>query len=168
MNGIVAYGSYLPYFRLDRKAIGDALAGGGGKGSRTVASYDEDTTSMGVEAARAALRGAPRLAPAAIYFATADPAYLDKTNPALFTVTNADTCERLHFWVPFSAERAQEWSDRAAFIVEASSPGFSVADVSVKKKMRGPNTGELAIEDRPDGQGCRFVVRLRPARRSAA
>ena len=80
MNGIVAYGSYLPYFRLDRKAIGDALASGGGKGTRTVASYDEDTTSMGVEAARAALRGAPRLAPAAVYFATADPAYLDKTN----------------------------------------------------------------------------------------
>jgi 3-hydroxy-3-methylglutaryl CoA synthase len=35
---------------------------------------------MGVEAARAALRGAPRLAPAAVYFATAEPAYLDKTN----------------------------------------------------------------------------------------
>jgi hypothetical protein len=47
-------------------------------------------------------------------------AYLDKTNPALFTITNADTCERLHFWVPFSAERAQEWSDRAAFIIEAT------------------------------------------------
>ena len=47
-------------------------------------------------------------------------AYLDKTNPALFTVTNADTCERLHFCVPFSAERAQEWSDRAAFIIEAT------------------------------------------------
>jgi hypothetical protein len=47
-------------------------------------------------------------------------AYLDITNPALFTVTNADTCERLHFWVPFSAERAQEWSDRAAFIIEAT------------------------------------------------
>jgi hypothetical protein len=50
-------------------------------------------------------------------------AYLDKTNPALFTVTNADTCERLHFWVPFSAERAQEWSDRAAFIIEATRTG---------------------------------------------
>jgi hypothetical protein len=47
-------------------------------------------------------------------------AYLDKTNPALFTVTNADTCERLHFWVPFSAEHAQEWSDRAAYIIEAT------------------------------------------------
>jgi 3-hydroxy-3-methylglutaryl CoA synthase len=80
MNGIVAYGAYLPYFRLDRKAIGEALGSGGGKGTRAVASYDEDTTSMGVEAARAALRGAPRLAPAAVYFATADPAYLDKTN----------------------------------------------------------------------------------------
>jgi len=80
MNGIVAYGAYLPYFRLDRKAIGEVLGGSAGKGTRVVASYDEDTTSMGVEAARAALRGVPRLAPAAIYFATADPAYLDKTN----------------------------------------------------------------------------------------
>jgi len=25
LAGIVAYGAYLPYFRLDRKAIGDAL-----------------------------------------------------------------------------------------------------------------------------------------------
>jgi hypothetical protein len=50
-------------------------------------------------------------------------AYLDKTNPALFTISNADTCERLHFWVPFSAERAQEWSDRAAFIIEATRAG---------------------------------------------
>jgi hypothetical protein len=50
-------------------------------------------------------------------------AYLDKTNPALFTITNADDCKRLHFWVPFSAERAQEWSDRAAFIIEATRAG---------------------------------------------
>jgi len=50
-------------------------------------------------------------------------AYLDQTNPALFTVTNADACERLHFWVPFSAERAQEWSDRAVTIIEATRAG---------------------------------------------
>src|SRR6185436_18614999 len=79
MNGIVSYGSYIPYFRLDRKSIGEALGASAGKGTRAVASYDEDTTSMGVEAARAALRGAPRLAPAALYFATADPAYLDNS-----------------------------------------------------------------------------------------
>ncbi|HEY7868121.1 MAG TPA: hydroxymethylglutaryl-CoA synthase, partial [Methylomirabilota bacterium] len=80
MNGIVGYGAYLPYFRLDRKTIGAALGGSAGRGTRVVASYDEDTTSMGVEAARAALRGPGRPAPAALYFATADPAYLDKTN----------------------------------------------------------------------------------------
>jgi 3-hydroxy-3-methylglutaryl CoA synthase len=46
---------------------------------RAVASYDEDTTSMGVEAARVALRGVS-VTPEAVVFATADPAYLDKTN----------------------------------------------------------------------------------------
>src|SRR5262245_29108643 len=80
MNGIVAYGSYIPYYRLDRKAIGEALGASAGAGTRAVASYDEDTTSMAVEAARAALRGASGVAPAAVYFATASPAYLDKTN----------------------------------------------------------------------------------------
>src|SRR5262245_27334602 len=50
-------------------------------------------------------------------------AYLDVTNPALFTATNADTCERLHFLVPFNSERAQGWSDRAANIIEATRAG---------------------------------------------
>ena len=80
MNGIVAYGAYLPYFRLDRKAIGESLASSAGSGTRSVASYDEDTTSMAVEAARAALRATPGVRPGALYFATAAPAYLDKTN----------------------------------------------------------------------------------------
>ena len=56
VNGIVACGAYLPYFRLDRKAIGDSLGVPADKGTRSVASYDEDTTSMAVEPARAALR----------------------------------------------------------------------------------------------------------------
>jgi 3-hydroxy-3-methylglutaryl CoA synthase/uncharacterized OB-fold protein len=80
MSGIVGYGVYVPYFRLERKAIGDAQAVSAGKGTRAVASYDEDTTSMGVEAARGVLRAAPATTPAAVYFATADPGYLDKTN----------------------------------------------------------------------------------------
>src|SRR5436309_9129396 len=83
-RGILAYGAYLPFQRLDRKSISTTLGQGGGKGTRTVASYDEDTTSLGVEAARRALRalpaGAPR--PTALYFATSDPAYLEKSNAA--------------------------------------------------------------------------------------
>lgn len=50
-------------------------------------------------------------------------AYLDVTNPALFTACNADTCEWLHFLVPFNAERAQLWSDRAVNVIEATRAG---------------------------------------------
>ena len=50
-------------------------------------------------------------------------AYLDVTNPALFTAVNADTCQQLHFVVPFDAERAQLWSDRAVTVIEATRAG---------------------------------------------
>jgi hypothetical protein len=50
-------------------------------------------------------------------------AYLDCTNPALFSVVNADTCARLHFLVPFDAELAQRLSDRAVSIIEATRAG---------------------------------------------
>lgn len=81
MSGIVSYGAYLPYWRLQRSAIGQTLGSGGGKGARSVASYDEDSTSMGVESGRIALAGAPDdYAPALVAFATTAPAYADKTN----------------------------------------------------------------------------------------
>ncbi|HYT39173.1 MAG TPA: hydroxymethylglutaryl-CoA synthase, partial [Acidimicrobiia bacterium] len=84
MAGIVAYGAYVPYHRLKRSEIAAVLGEGAGKGTRAVASYDEDATSMGVEAARVALRGAPAGAsPERILFATANPPYLDKTNAAV-------------------------------------------------------------------------------------
>ena len=79
MRGLLAYGAYVPYARLDRKSIGEALGASAGSGTRAVASYDEDSTSMGVEAARPALRGA-QVTAEVLYFATSDPPYLDKTN----------------------------------------------------------------------------------------
>ena len=82
MNGITGYGVYLPYFRLSRSDIAAALAGGtNGRGTRTVASYDEDPVSMGVEAARAAIRTvSPDFQAKRLLFSTIDPPYLDKTN----------------------------------------------------------------------------------------
>jgi hydroxymethylglutaryl-CoA synthase len=81
VRGIVSYGVYVPYWRLQRAAITASLGSGGGRGWRSVASYDEDTTSMGVEAARIALRAAPDgYEPSALWFSTTTPAYLDKTN----------------------------------------------------------------------------------------
>ncbi len=54
-GGIAAWGTYLPYWRLQRSAIAGVLGSGGGQGTRAVASYDEDTTTLGVEAGRRAL-----------------------------------------------------------------------------------------------------------------
>lgn len=79
MTGLLAYGAYLPRHRLTRAELADALGTPAGKGARTVACFDEDSTTMGVEAARRALQGA---CPGAIYFATTAPAYADKTNAA--------------------------------------------------------------------------------------
>ncbi len=79
-RGIVGIAGYVPYRRLQRSAVAAVFGTGGGKGARSVASHDEDTTTMGVEAARRALRAAPGAAPDAVWFATATPAYLDKTN----------------------------------------------------------------------------------------
>jgi len=72
LAGIVRYGAYVPFFRLPRTAFG------AGKGERAVASYDEDSASMAVEAAREALRGAPEVH--GVLFATTSPPYAEKLN----------------------------------------------------------------------------------------
>jgi hydroxymethylglutaryl-CoA synthase len=79
VRGILGWGVHLPYRRLDRAAIAPVAGGGGGKGTRTAASYDEDSTTMAVEAGRQALRG-QSVAPRTLWFATTTPTYLDKTN----------------------------------------------------------------------------------------
>ncbi|MGD9983659.1 MAG: OB-fold domain-containing protein [Porticoccaceae bacterium] len=73
MSGILRYGSYIPYFRLDRQAAGI------GRGERAIASYDEDSVSMAVEAGRQALGGA---AVDTLMFATTSPPYAEKLNAA--------------------------------------------------------------------------------------
>lgn len=81
MRGILGAAGYVPDGRLDLSTVAPLVGAGGGKGTRSVASYDEDTTTMGFEAARLALRGAPAgAAPSALWFSTVAPAYLDKTN----------------------------------------------------------------------------------------
>ena len=75
MAGIVRYGSYVPYFRLERSAFGS------GRGERAVASYDEDSASMAVEAGRDAMRDGPEIG--TLLFATTSPPYAEKLNAAM-------------------------------------------------------------------------------------
>lgn len=50
-------------------------------------------------------------------------AYLNVTNPCLFAVMNADTCERLFLLIPFDAQLAQLISDRAVAVIKATHAG---------------------------------------------
>ncbi|MGW6458870.1 OB-fold domain-containing protein [Streptomyces sp. NPDC055078] len=72
-NGIVAYAAYLPRHRLRL-----AEPAGAGAGGRIAASYDEDSTTLAVAAARQLTYEGER--PESVYFATTSPAYADKTN----------------------------------------------------------------------------------------
>jgi len=89
MRGLVGYGAYIPYYRLERTRIAGVLGSGGGFGTRSVAAYDEDTTTMAVAAGRAVLAGLAGEGPGGppdgasvrqLFFATTVPAYADKTN----------------------------------------------------------------------------------------
>jgi 3-hydroxy-3-methylglutaryl CoA synthase len=84
VTGVVACAAYLPHHRLQLSEIGSVLGGAKSSGARSVAAYDEDTTSMAVEAARDVLRGIPKASmPQRLYFATTHPAYVDKSNAAI-------------------------------------------------------------------------------------
>ena len=82
MRGIISAAGYVPFRRLDRAEIAKTFGSGGGKGTRSVASYDEDTTTHGRRGrppGRAGRRPTAR-ALGALWFSTANPAYLDKNN----------------------------------------------------------------------------------------
>jgi hydroxymethylglutaryl-CoA synthase len=79
MRGIVGWGVHVPHRRLDRGTIAAVAGAGGGKGTRAVASYDEDATTMAVAAGRAALSGVDEPV-RGLWLATTSPTYADKTN----------------------------------------------------------------------------------------
>lgn len=84
MRGIITAAGYIPHHRLDRSEIREFFGSGGADGTRSVASYDEDTTTLAVEAGRIALRDArASAAPRSLWFSTSAPTYLDKTNATI-------------------------------------------------------------------------------------
>jgi 3-hydroxy-3-methylglutaryl CoA synthase/uncharacterized OB-fold protein len=82
MRGIIGAAGHLPHWRLPRESIGEVLGGARRSGSRTVASYDEDSLTLAVEAGRRVLRGAGA-APSSLWFATTSPTYVEKTNATI-------------------------------------------------------------------------------------
>lgn len=68
MIGITAYGAYIPLFRLDKSVIG-------GRGEKAICNFDEDSTTMAVEAVNDCLKGQDRQMIDALYFGTTTSLY---------------------------------------------------------------------------------------------
>lgn len=83
MAGIVSYGAYLPVLRLSRELMSKAWGRGGGAGERTVANYNEDSLTMGVEAAFDCLKGVSREKIDGFFFASTTFPYREKLGATL-------------------------------------------------------------------------------------
>jgi hydroxymethylglutaryl-CoA synthase len=88
-KGILAFGAYVPWRRLQRKAIADmhgwfnpALRGQA-KGERAFCNWDEDTVTMAVEAARDALTGRNRSSVAALHLASTTFPFIDRLHSGI-------------------------------------------------------------------------------------
>jgi hydroxymethylglutaryl-CoA synthase len=85
MKGILSYGAYIPYNRLQRKKIGEFFGKPTFGGEKAVVGYDEDSVSMGVEAAIDCLQGVNPKAVDAVYFATTSAPYKEKGSVSTIT-----------------------------------------------------------------------------------
>lgn len=88
-TGIVSVGSYVPYYRIERKLIGSAWGRGSMKGEKAVGYTDEDSLTMAVEAAINSLADTQKEKISALYFATTTPPYAEKSAASIIaTVCN--------------------------------------------------------------------------------
>ncbi|MEE9285659.1 MAG: zinc ribbon domain-containing protein [Dehalococcoidia bacterium] len=83
MPGITSVGAYIPMYRLPRTAFAEAWGSGGGPGERSVASYDEDTMTMAVNAAVDVLKAHGRNDIEALFFASTTATYREKLSATL-------------------------------------------------------------------------------------
>lgn len=83
MKGIISYGAYIPYNRLQRKKIGEFYGKSAMGGEKAIAGYDEDSVSMGVEAAIDCLQSVDPKQIDAVYFATTSSPYKEKGSIAI-------------------------------------------------------------------------------------
>lgn len=79
MAGIVAYGAYIPWRRLERKLIAEAWGIPGAPGEIAVANFDEDSITMAVEACRDCILDEPAEV-GGLYFASTSAPYVEKSS----------------------------------------------------------------------------------------
>jgi 3-hydroxy-3-methylglutaryl CoA synthase len=82
MAGISSYGAYIPFHRLSRAEIARAWESAPAPGERAIASFDEDSLTMGVEAALDCTKEVAKESIDGLFFASTSSPYKDKQSAA--------------------------------------------------------------------------------------
>jgi len=83
MAGIVSYGAYIPLYRISRAEFSRAWGGPAIPGETAVASYDEDSITMAMEAASDCLKGIDPKSVDALFFVTTTSPYKERLGSSI-------------------------------------------------------------------------------------
>lgn len=149
--GITGYGCYLPRYRLARDEIAKANAWfnpglkGLARGERAVASWDEDATTMAVEAARGILRRDPDGAIGAVSMASTTHPFADRQNAGVLAgaldLASAETLDA------GGSLRAGTTALRMAFDTAAARGARVLVAAADKRKTRAASVQEMRYGD---------------------
>ena len=82
-SGLVAYGAYVPIYRMSQADIAKVWGSGPTKGEKAVANCDEDSITMSVEAGKDCLKGINIETVDALYFGSTTPPYREKRSASI-------------------------------------------------------------------------------------
>jgi len=147
MIGAVSYGTYIPVYRLERDKIAKEWGKTSRGGEKAVANYDEDSLTMGVEAAFNCLDGMSEDRIDAVFFASTTPPYREKQSASILaSVVGAG---EQAFTVDFADSlRAGTTAIIAAMHFINSNPGGRVLVVMSDLRVHAPDSNlELSLGD---------------------
>ena len=137
--GILAVGAYIPYYYMERAAIGKAWGERGGKGRRSICNSDEDSLTMSVEAVRDCLYGLDKGKIDNLFSATTTSAYQEKSGATLIATASCLRSDILS--VDFnSSVRSGAAALKLAF--DSAATGAETIVVAADKRVGAPKSGE--------------------------
>ncbi len=145
--GITGYGAYVPRLRLQRSAIAQAhrwmapALGAQARGHRAFCSWDEDSITMGVEAARDALGTRPRGTLRHAMFASTTMPFADLQNAAV--LANALALSPDVLTLDIGQSQRAGTSGLLAALTQAQAPALFVA--SDRPRARPASAQEMSV-----------------------
>lgn len=144
MVGIKSFGAYIPRYRLARDVVAKAWGPRFISGERAVANHDEDSLTMGTEAALNCLRGVDRKTIDGLIFASTTSPYLEKQASTLIG-TVADLPENLYTADQLSSLRAGTASLKMAMdtVQSGSARNILIAAADSRRGEPGSDSEQL-------------------------